>query len=72
MRRHLNVTESYIKLITDTSMPPRHGQRFVYLDDTAILGEIAKRTWNIVNRFLEYRKGGSKELHIIDFPLLDA
>jgi len=68
MRSALNLTEEYLKYITDLSKGPRHGER------TRIEGEstteITRRSWIIMNRFIEYRKRGNQDLPTSDFPLL--
>jgi hypothetical protein len=68
MRQTLNVDENYLTLITGISLGPRHGHR-VRVDGTATT-EVVKRTWVIMNRFLEYRIRGNKQLDPVDFPLL--
>lgn len=68
MRGKLNLSMNYLKLITDTSTAPRHG------DPTHIPGsatvEIAERTWVVFNRFLEYRKRGDQKLPETEFAAL--
>jgi hypothetical protein len=68
LRDALNVSEDYLKLITDVSTGPRHG------DPTHIPGttttEITRRAWQIMNRFLEYKKRNSGPLPLAEFPLL--
>jgi hypothetical protein len=68
MRQALQVDEAYLKLITDNSTASRHGDRTHVPGDTT--AEITRRSWVIMNRFFEYRKGGSKPLSAPDFPLL--
>jgi hypothetical protein len=64
----LNLGKEYIKLITDTSQGPRHGDR------TDIPGHISQdiieRSWEVMNRFFEYRKRGNIALPLSEFPLL--
>jgi hypothetical protein len=68
MRSRLNLSVDYLKLITDISTGPRHG------DPTHIPGtttvEIAKRSWTVMNRFLEYKKRGDQALPVAEFPIL--
>jgi hypothetical protein len=69
MREKLNLSIDYLKLITDVSTAPRHG------DSTHISGtttvEIARRTWSVMNRFLEYKKiGDDQALDAAQFPML--
>ena len=68
MRNALNLSESYLKLITDVSTGPRHGDP-VHIPGT-ITTEITRRAWIIMNRFLEYKKRESKPLPLTDFPIL--
>ena len=68
LRNTLNVSEDYLKVVTDVSTGPRHG------DPTHISGtttkEITRRTWIIMNRFFEYKKRNNQPLPPADFPLL--
>jgi hypothetical protein len=68
MRATLNLSIDYLKLITDISTAPRHG------DSTHIPGtttvEISRRTWTIMNRFLEFKKRGTQPLPAAEFPTL--
>ncbi len=59
---------AYMKRVSDLSTNPRHGDRsFISGKDTT---ESLQRTWAIMNRFLEYRKGGNQSLSLADFPFL--
>jgi len=68
MQTGLNLDAAYLKLITDQSVGPRHG------DHQYVLGtmtrEIATRSWTVMNRFLEYLKRGRAALPPDEFPLL--
>jgi hypothetical protein len=68
MQSDLNLTESYIKFITDLSKGPRHGAT----DPQSLphIMEVRRRAWMIANRFLEFRKRRSDRLTAPDFPLL--
>jgi hypothetical protein len=68
MRDTLNVSEQYLKLITDVSTGPRHGDHGRISGATTT--EIVRRSWIIMNRFLEYKKRGTQRLPLADFPLL--
>jgi hypothetical protein len=68
MRDKLNLSEAYLKLITDVSIGPRHGQP-VHVQG-GMTAEIIKRAWTIMNRFLEYKKDGDRPLDPSKFPLL--
>jgi hypothetical protein len=68
LRNALNLDERYLRLITDQSTAPRHGDHgFI---DGIVTVEITRRAWVIMNRFLAYRKSGNQPLSLIDFPLL--
>jgi len=55
--KSLQLSKDYLKLISDYSTGPRHGDpTFI---SGAITKEITERAWVTVNRFLEYRKRGS-------------
>jgi len=68
VRNNLNVADSYLRFITDKAIAPRHGDRG-YLDGTTT-GELATRTWTIMNRYIEFRKRGDKQLPKNEFPIL--
>lgn len=68
-REALQLSQSYLTLITDTSTGPRHG------DPTHIPGrttqDIAIRAWTVMNRYLEFwKRGGVTPLPISEFPFL--
>jgi hypothetical protein len=69
-RSALNISQEYLKMITDVSTGPRHG------DPTHIQGttttEISRRAWVIMNRFFEYKKRNNQQLPLDIFPLLTA
>ena len=69
MRRCLNVDEKYLKFITDVSTAGRHGTRIGAVSQQEY-DETIKRSWIVMNRFLEFKKRGAKQLPINDFPLL--
>jgi hypothetical protein len=68
MRKDLNISQDYLSFITDQSKAPRHGDRkgITY----AAFQETVRRSWIVMNRFLEYRKRGSRPLPLADFSLL--
>jgi len=68
MRSNLNVETEYLTFITDLSTGPRHGDRGFIPGPTVT--EVVSRTWQVMNRFLEFRKRGNKSLPIVEFPLL--
>lgn len=67
-REALNLDISYLALIAENSKGPRHGEQVRI--EGSIVGEIQKRTWAVMNRFLEYKKRSSQKLPIVEFPLL--
>lgn len=64
----LNLERSYREFVMKTSIPPRHADR-TGIPQT-IGQEVLERTWTIMNRFIEYRKRGSQQLPISEFPML--
>lgn len=65
---NLNIDRAYREYVTDTSTGPRHGDR-AHIPGTVVM-EVVKRSWIIMNRFLEYRKRGNTPLPWPEFPLL--
>jgi hypothetical protein len=70
LRDALNISEPYLKLITDVSTGPRHGDPTHIPGDMTV--EITRRAWTIMNRFFEYKKRNAGALPLIEFPLLSA
>jgi hypothetical protein len=68
LRNALNLSRDYLNLITDTSIAPRHGDR-AHIPGTVVM-EISRRSWIIMDRFLEYRKRGNQPLPLGEFPEL--
>lgn len=68
MREQLNIDRDYLKFITQHSTKRRHGKRTGI--SPADYQEIIRRAWNVMNRFLEYRKRGNQQLPLSEFPLL--
>lgn len=68
MQASLNLDAAYLKLITDHSVGPRHGDH-QHVPGT-MTREIATRSWTVMNRFLEYLKRGRTALPLNEFPLL--
>ena len=68
MRSNLNIEAEYLTFVTDLSTAPRHGDRTWIPGPT--VSEAVRRTWIVMNRFLEFRKRGSKSLPLAEFPLL--
>jgi hypothetical protein len=63
-----NIEESYLQLLSETSRKPRHG-RHVRIGGI-LVNEVVLRAWNVMNRYLEYRKRGNMRLPLSEFPLL--
>lgn len=72
MHAALNVTQKFLKDITDISRDPRHGRsrKISGVGDSARL--VGYRSWAVMNRYLEYMKRDYKPLPLSEFPLLDA
>jgi acetolactate synthase regulatory subunit len=68
MRTHLQISQPYLQLITDHSIGARHGERPNVGGE--ITNEIMARSWEIMNRFLIYRRLGDTPLIGPLFPLL--
>jgi hypothetical protein len=69
LREVLRLDQSYTEFISQSSTGPRHGAER-YLPTEESQQEAMKRSWIIMNRFLEYRKRGSIPLPISEFPIL--
>jgi hypothetical protein len=65
---NLRISRDFRELITDTSKGPRHGDR-TYIEGATTI-EITKRAWQIMDRFIEYRRRRNQPLPEADFPLL--
>jgi hypothetical protein len=68
MRERLNLSIPYLKLITDVSTGPRHGEQKHIPGN--VTSEIMTRSWTIMNRFLELKKRKLSTLPTSKFPLL--
>jgi hypothetical protein len=68
IRQNLNLSKPYLKLISDTSTDPRHGDR-THIPGTTV-NEVLGRTWAVMSRFIEFRLRGNKPLPESEFPLL--
>lgn len=66
LREIVNVDEPFLRYVMDLSKNPRHGDRS-YIDGQNTR-EVVRRCWAVMNRFIEYRKRGSKPLS--DFATL--
>lgn len=70
MRDALRLDRGFLQLITEGSTAPRHGDRAHIPGVTTT--EIVRRSWIIMDRFLEYRKRGNTALPAADFPMLSG
>lgn len=70
MHANLNITKKYLSAITDRSRGPRHGDRRA--PQPGEQADVLKRSWTVMNRFLEYRKRGSAQLPEAEFQILDC
>ena len=69
MRDALQISEDYLKYITEYSKGPRHGRPGHR--SGIVTSETARRAWIIMDRYFEYRKrGGSNPLPVSSFPVL--
>jgi hypothetical protein len=66
----INVDEPYLTFISEHSKEPRHGGH-IRIDGPTTM-EISRRTWAIMNRFLEFRKRGNLPLPVAEFPILNG
>lgn len=67
LQDNLNVSEEYLRLITDQSIAHRHGEHTPISNWNN--AEIELRAWTILNRYLHYTRRLS-QLPLTDFPLL--
>lgn len=68
MRRVLNISREYLQFVTDASTAPRHGMRTTVIGSTHL--ETMLRSWTIMDRYIQYVRGGQKPLPITEFPEL--
>jgi hypothetical protein len=64
----LKVDKEYLSFITGHSQGVRHGDHDDY--DSADSTVLLRRSWTVMNRYLEYLKRGRKPLPESEFPLL--
>lgn len=70
MNESLRLDRTYSDLITSTSTGGRHGDRTFVPGNVTM--EIQRRSWVVMNRFLEFRKRGSQPLPESEFPILSS
>jgi hypothetical protein len=68
MQQELHIDSSYIRVVTDASVEPRHGSRWKV--DELLADKVIVHTWTIFNRYLEYRKNNNQRLPASKFRLL--
>jgi hypothetical protein len=69
LREKLNVTRSYLDVVMDESKAARHGDSELFQGITR--SDSVFRAYEIVNRYLEYRKRGAQDaLPLAEFPKL--
>lgn len=68
MREALKIDKSYLDLITDNSIPRRHGELKIIEENT--VQEILRHSWTIMDRFFHYRLQGDTLLSVDQFPIL--
>ncbi len=68
LRDALNIEQAYQMFITNHSIEPRHGGHD-YIPDT-VGQEVIRRTWAIMDRFIEFRKRGNQPLTEPGYPRL--
>jgi hypothetical protein len=68
LREALQISEQYLKFITDHSTGPRHGRPGH--TSGQVVSEVTRRSWVVLNRYFELLKRGAKQLPLSEFPLL--
>jgi hypothetical protein len=68
MQKALNLSPSYQKFVTQLSAGPRHGDPAVIASSETM--ESFVRTWNIMDRYIEYRLRKNTPLTSPEFPEL--
>ncbi len=68
LRNALQFTADYLKLITESSKGSRHGSRDFIPGTTTT--EVTKRSWIVMNRYMELRARNIAQLPVSEFPLL--
>jgi hypothetical protein len=68
LRTKLNVSKEFLQYISEASRKPRHGNLKEGMGH--VRREVTERTWQVMNRFLEFRMRGNTALPLAEFPLL--
>jgi hypothetical protein len=67
MQNTLNIGQNYLESVSQTSVGPRHGD----FSPDLLHSDVRRKTWIVMNRYLEFRKrGGTGALPLSVFPLL--
>lgn len=70
LRSIVNAGPDYMEWVSKRSTDPRHGSKASV--SVGVIDEVLKRTWSVMNRFLEYRKKGNQGLDVDEFPTLSS
>lgn len=70
MKAALNVSEDYLRYITDLSKDHRHGKR-IWMPSEPLEATV-RRSWKVMNRYLILRKRQLDSLPLSEFPLLTS
>lgn len=68
MQAALNLSKPYQQWVTNLSVDPRHADRSYQTGND--VRQALKRTWTIMNRYLQFRMGGNIPLTEPEFPRL--
>ncbi len=69
MRNTLRISRPYLEVITSASSAPRHGSS-AYIT-SATRQDVLRKTWTVMNRFLQYRLGNDQPLSETDYTPLE-
>jgi hypothetical protein len=67
----VNVEGDYMAWVSEYSKNSRHGDRTMNISKD-VIDEMGTRTWNVVNRMIEFRKRGNQPLPLDQFPSLKS
>lgn len=70
MRSALNVDRAFLKMLSDHSKPARHGDR-IYVPGPTV-NVLAKRAYQIMDRYLAFKLGGDSSLDLGKYPMLEG
>jgi hypothetical protein len=69
LRKELNVSRKYVDYVWERASEARHRERFDFPANEN--SESMRRTWVLINRFLEYCLAGKVALSVPKYPLLE-